>query len=178
MTLSKYPTENVTAGPYQPRIDSETVDIFVCGTSNTTQSRLKQGLTTYRYDYSGNFSSLTPLWWMGAYHASDVPMVFGTYDRYGGPGSKTFFSNAEENPVTEFQRTVAEAMQDYVLAFLRDPENGLRRKGWLPYGDPAGAGGGKNMLRFAAGETLAKNVSAAELDDACVLGLKYNSRPL
>ena len=68
------------AEPNQTRVDRETVDIFVCLASNTTVWRGRQGLTTYRYEYAGNFSSLTPLAWMGAYHRSDVPMVFGTYD--------------------------------------------------------------------------------------------------
>ncbi|KAK4460731.1 lipase 1 [Cladorrhinum samala] len=163
-TLSRYPISNVTEGPYQPTVDAATVGVFVCLTSNTTQVRERKGLTTYRYEYSGNFSSVTPLDWMGAYHGSDVPMIFGTYEGREG--------------VSEYQREVAERMQDYVLAFMRDPENGLREKGWLPYGEAEGsATGGRNMIRFGTGGVVESNVSASEVDDACVLGKKWIFNP-
>lgn len=165
-TLTRYPAGNVTEGPYQPRVDRETVDVFVCLASNTTRARERAGLgpLTYRYEYAGNFSSLTPLPWMGAYHASDVPMLFGTYEGL--------------DAVTAFQREVAEAMQDYVLAFMEDPVNGLRRKGWLPYGEAEGSSvGGRNMMRFASQGVVGRMVSADEIDEACTLGREYNSSP-
>ncbi|AEO64622.1 uncharacterized protein THITE_2041205 [Thermothielavioides terrestris NRRL 8126] len=167
-SLTRYPAGNVTAGPWQPRVDGETVAIFACLASNTTRARARLGLPTYRYQYAGNFSSVTPLPWMGAYHASDVPMLFGTYATLG--------DTAE---VTAFQREVAEAMQDYVLAFMEDPKNGLRKKGWLPWGETQGSEvkDGRNMLRFASGGVVARNVSADEVDDACILGSPYNSSP-
>ncbi|KAK4221845.1 lipase 1 [Podospora fimiseda] len=163
-TLSRYPLTNVTEGPYQPYVDQATVGVFVCLASNTTQSRERKGLTTYRYEYSGNFSSLTPMGWMGAYHASDVPMIFGTYQRKEG--------------VTEYQKKVAERMQDYVLEFMKDSENGLRGMGWLPYGETDGSfTGGRNMVRFGTGGVVESNVSASEVDDACVLGKKWVFNP-
>jgi len=167
-TLSRYPLTNITDGPYQPTVDAGTVSVFVCLASNTTVLRGKRGLTTYRYEYAGNFSSVTPLGWMGAYHASDIPMVFGTYDR-PTPGRIA----AAVGSVTSFERKVAEAMQDHVLAFMEDPEDGLRNRGWPAHDD----NGGRNMLRIAAGTTVSRVVSAAEIDDACVLGKKYNPNP-
>ncbi|KAK3305287.1 Alpha/Beta hydrolase protein [Chaetomium strumarium] len=150
-SLTRYPTSNVTQGPYQPAVDGETVSIFVCLASNTTRSRaavqglgLGLGLTTYRYEYAGNFSSVTPLGWMGAYHASDVPMVFGTFETLG-----------EREKVTEYQREVARRMQDYVLAFMEDPEGGLRKRGWKPWGE---ADGRREMMRFAGRKGLAEEL--------------------
>ncbi|GAB1316308.1 hypothetical protein MFIFM68171_06518 [Madurella fahalii] len=163
-TLTRYPRDNVTEGPYQPRVDDETVGVFICLASNTTQARARNGLVTYRYEYAGNFTSLTPLPWMGAYHASDVPMVFGTYEGMEG--------------VTPFQREVAERMQDYVLAFMEDPRDGLRKKGWLPYGETEGSSvGGRNMMRFASRGEVERIVSADEVDEACTMGREYNSSP-
>ena len=116
------------------------------------------------FRYAGNFSSLTPLGWMGAYHGSDVPMVFGTFERGTG--------------LSGFQGEVAGRMQELVLAFLEDPVQGLRRLGWLPWGETEGSEfGGRNMLRFASGGVVARNVSADEVDNACVLGASYNSSP-
>ncbi|OTA26318.1 hypothetical protein BTJ68_10564 [Hortaea werneckii EXF-2000] len=47
-------------------------------------NRETAGLTTYRYIYSGNFSNVSPLPWMGAYHSSELPMIFGTHYEYRG----------------------------------------------------------------------------------------------
>lgn len=33
------------------------------------RNRLAAGRTTYRYEYDGNFSNISPLPWMGAYHS-------------------------------------------------------------------------------------------------------------
>jgi carboxylesterase type B len=167
-SLTAYPLTNVSVGPYQPRVDAETVKIFVCLASNSTRSRAAQGIPAWRYEYAGNFSSVTPMGWMGAYHASDIPLVFGTYETLGDTGE-----------VTSFQREVAREMQDYVLAFMEDPQNGLRKKGWLPWGETEGSRVplGRNMMRFASGGVVAQNVSADEVDHACVLGSKYDSNP-
>ena len=167
-TLSRYPLTNVTDGPYQPTVDSGTVSIFVCLASNTTVERGRHGLTTYRYEYAGNFSSVTPLGWMGAYHASDIPMIFGTYAAYT-PGRVKVMVDS----VSSFERKVAETMQDHVLAFMEDPENGLRNRGWPAHDD----GTGRNLVRFASREVVQKTVSAAEVDDACVLGKQWNPNP-
>jgi carboxylesterase type B len=160
-SLYKYPVQNVSAGPNMTAVNRATVDVFVCLAANATDARARLGVTTYRYQYAGNFSNLTPLPWLGAYHASDIPLLMGSYER-AGPG-------------TDFEREVAEAMQDYLLAFMEDPEDGLRKKGWLPHGGRVGQGG--NMVRFAAGGVVAQNVSAAEVDLACVSGTPYNNSP-
>ncbi|KAH6842487.1 Alpha/Beta hydrolase protein [Chaetomium sp. MPI-CAGE-AT-0009] len=167
-SLTDYPLTNITAGPWQAKVDRETVEVFVCLASNTTRARGVLGRTTYRYEYAGNFSSLAVLPWMGAFHGSDVPMVMGTFATVGeGVGR-----------VTGFQREVAERMQDYVLGFMEDPEGGLKRMGWLPWGQTEGSEvGGRNMMRFGSGGVVTKNVSADEIDDACVLGRPYNSSP-
>lgn len=174
-SLTEYPLKNVTAGPWQTKVDRETVDVFVCLASNTTRARaaLPPGpgpgpVVTYRYEYAGNFSSVGPLPWMGAFHGSDVPMLMGTFETVG----------ERKGQVTEFQRRVAERMQDYLLAFMEDPEAGLRKAGWLPWGEVEGSEvGGRNMMRFGSGGVVARNVSADELDDACMLGRPYNSSP-
>ncbi|KAK0644460.1 Alpha/Beta hydrolase protein [Cercophora newfieldiana] len=167
-TLSRYPLTNITDGPYQPTVDAGTVSIFVCLASNTTVLRGKRKLTTYRYEYAGNFSSITPLAWMGAYHAADIPPIFGTY-QVPTPGRMKVMVDG----VTSFERKVAEALQDHVLAFMQDPEDGLRNRGWPAHDD----GEGRNLMRFGAGTTVQRRVSAGEVDDACVKGVKWNPNP-
>lgn len=86
------------------------------------EARLREELdqTTYRFMYSGNFSNISPLPWMGAYHSSELPMIMGTFGDFRGPG-------------TPFQSATSQAMQDMFLAFANDPENGLSRVGWPKY---------------------------------------------
>lgn len=155
-------TDKILQGPSRADLDRGTVDRFVCVASNTTAVRSAAGnLTTYRYQYAGNFSGLSPLPWMGSYHTSDVPMFFGTYERPG--------------PVDAFQRGVAEAMQDALVAFVEDPEGSqLRDLGWLPVlaQPPDGV-----QLRFGAGARIAQNITVSEVDGSCLLGLPYDSSP-
>jgi acetylcholinesterase len=91
-----------------------------CGMVAEAQIRESLSATTYRFEYSGNFSNLSPLPFMGAYHSSELPMIFGTYGDVGGAG-------------TRFQNETSEAMQDLWLRFAKDPENGLANAGWPKY---------------------------------------------
>ncbi|OTA66074.1 alpha/beta-hydrolase [Hypoxylon sp. EC38] len=142
-SLIAYPADNLVAGPNKTEVDKGTLDDFICPAYNSSNVRDLNNLTTYRYQYAGNYSNLTPFSWMGAYHGADLPMIFGSYNLTGG--------------ATDFQRRVAEAMQDYVIAFLTEPESGLKDLGWLP-GD---------MVRFGAADIIAQNISSLEVDIAC-----------
>lgn len=162
-SLWDYPEKDVPAGPNNTAVDRATVRVFACLASNATEARAALGVAAYRYQYAGNFSNLTPLPWLGAYHAADIPLVMGSYERTGGEA-------------TGFERAVAETMQDYLLAFMEDPEDGLGRMGWRPHRERVREVGG-TMLRFAAGDRVAVNASASEVDFACVSGAPYNSSP-
>ncbi|KAL8302963.1 hypothetical protein RB597_005372 [Gaeumannomyces tritici] len=162
----RYPKENVAKGPDQAEVDKGTVG-FNCVVSNTTDARARAGLPTYRYQFAGNYTgSLGPLPWMGAYHGIDLPLLFGTYARrLGGLGP---------DDAAELTR-VSEAMQDYVLAFISDPVDGLRKRGWLPQTTPAMEGG--PMMRFAWRGRTAVNISSSEVDDSCLRGVPWNANP-
>lgn len=90
-------------------------------------------------------------------------MIMGTYRR--------------RPDYTDHERAVAETMQDYVFAFIVDPENGLRDKGWAPQDERVLRGG--DMVRFASmkGGEVAQNISSLVVDGACVLGASYDSSP-
>ncbi|KAK8038116.1 carboxylesterase [Apiospora phragmitis] len=94
--------------PNQTQVNEGTLSDFVCVARAAAVVRAAHNLTTYRYQWAGNYTNLTPYPWLGAYHASDVPMVFGTYDLRGG--------------ATAGQRRAAEALQDYVFAFIEESE--------------------------------------------------------
>ncbi len=162
--LYYYPASNLTAGPYMPTVDKLTLAIFVCPAAKTTRWRgVLTGRTTYRYQYAGNFSAVTPYPWMGAYHASDIPMVFGTLAR------------RSEDGVTPFAEQVAVAMGDHVAVFASDPEGGLRQRGWLP--DDGLASGGF-MVRFAVGDSVQTKINSLDVDGACYSEGTYDNSPV
>ncbi|KAL4789158.1 carboxylesterase [Aspergillus venezuelensis] len=145
--LAPYP--NLTQGPDRALVDLLTQQNFLCPAYATSKLRAQRHLPTYRYEYAGNFSNLSPFPWIGAYHSGDLPYFFGSYG--------DFHAGSEEDDV----RT-SRAIQDFLLAFMRDPWNGSRRRGWKDY--TAG-----KMLRFGAkGEEAGfVEVEAETVDDAC-----------
>ena len=111
---------NQTYGPNTTLADAATASIFHCPAVKTTRDRYAANATTFRYLYAGNFSNISPQPWEGAYHSSDLPLYFGTYGIARGNG-------------TAFERAVSEKVQDYYLAFAKDPVHGLPEMGWEAY---------------------------------------------
>ncbi|CAG7562393.1 unnamed protein product [Fusarium equiseti] len=86
-----------------------------CTTLKETRLRAEAGAATYQYLYAGNFTNISPLPWLGAYHTAELPLIFGTYN--------------DEGPSTEFELRVSERMQDLYLKFASDPVHGLEKAG-------------------------------------------------
>jgi len=55
-----------------------------CGVEVEVNLRKQFGLQSYRYLSAGNFSNITPRYWLGAMHSSDIPLVFGTHWEFRG----------------------------------------------------------------------------------------------
>lgn len=83
---------------------------FICPAKFVYDDSTTVGIPAWRYFYDASFenSELVP----GAYHASEIPLVFGTYDR--------------EN-ATEFQAELSSAMEKAWADFAKDPIAG---PGW------------------------------------------------
>ena len=155
------PLSNYTAGPSPELINSQTLST-VCAAHNTSVLRDQIGLSTYRYEWAGNFSNIAPVPWLGAYHYSDLYMVFGTYHITPGVA-----------PPIEVQ--ASERMQDWFLAFVKDPSS-LAQQGWPKY-DISGVGGGK-LAQFGADGTVVQLVNGSSVEGACYIpGATYNTTP-
>lgn len=161
-SLSAFPTSDPAGGLNQTKVVSGTLSGWVCPTANTSIIRAAANLTTYRYQYAGNFSSQEPYQWLGGYHAGDLVMNFGTYS-YGCTNCTT------NHP--EVEKATSEAMQDYILAFMKDPVKGPPAMGWLPYTY------GGNVLRFGADNIAVQNASGYDIDGPCYGNGTYNSFP-
>ncbi|KAI6771474.1 hypothetical protein HG531_009099 [Fusarium graminearum] len=90
---------------------------IVCPVAAEVENREKYGYPTYRYYYTGNFSNISPLPWIGATHSAELPLIFGTHYEYRGNS-------------TEYEWQVADGMQSLWLSFAKNPtKNGIKGDG-------------------------------------------------
>lgn len=138
----------VATGSDQSIATQLSYEFFWCPETKSTYERLTANRTTYRFIYSGNFTNVSPKPWIGAYHGSELPMIFGTHPL-----------NGESTP---FEIEVSEAMQDAYVAFARDPETGLEEVEWPAYESAFG-----QVREFAADGVVASMVALTEIEDGC-----------
>lgn len=161
-SLTSWPSTNVSEGPYQPSVDASTLSGWVCPTANTSIIRAAANRTTYRYQYAGVWPNQNPYNWTGGFHSADLMMFFGTY-LYNATHAKSKPSHAEIK--------TSQAMQDHLLAFIKDPKEGPAALGWTPYTY------GGSVLRFGADGIPVQKVSGYEIDGPCIGNGTYNAFP-
>ncbi|KAK1999423.1 carboxylesterase [Colletotrichum falcatum] len=111
---------NAVNGPDPAVSDSLSYDFFWCTATKATNERLAAGRTTYRYYHTAVFNNTSPRPWMGAYHGSELPLIFGTHADFRGNS-------------TPFEYELSHAMMDAYTAFIKDPTAGLEAVGWPAY---------------------------------------------
>ncbi|KAF1999808.1 fatty acyl-CoA hydrolase [Amniculicola lignicola CBS 123094] len=158
---------NITTPPDQSIITALDVSAMVCPTFNSTvyRNRMSADVPVFRFQHAGTFPNLNYYPWLGAYHASEIPIFFGTYHLLDHVA-----------PTTQFEIDVSRSMQDHILAFVKDPYHGPQRTmGWKPMiaSDPNGG----DLLRFGPQGVVSQHVDGIEVDGVC-LGLReYNPFP-
>ncbi|KAE9397511.1 alpha/beta-hydrolase [Gymnopus androsaceus JB14] len=160
--LDTYPINDVAAGPNETLVVINTL-ATVCDAYNTSVLREELGLTTYRYEWAGNFSNIAPVTWLGAYHYSDLYMFFGSY--VIAPGE-----------ITDLEVQTSVTMQNYLLDFIKDPTS-LPANGWPAYQvDNATTSG--TLAQFGADGQVVQFVDGNTVEGAChILGDTYNTTP-
>lgn len=131
----------------QTQAEQATLSSFQCPAARSAKLREAAGRKTYRWQYAGNFSNVSPLPWQGAYHSSDLPMLFGSHPDFRGPS-------------TDEEYQVSEMMQDHLLALTKDPVKGPAEIGWT---DTTSG----QTLRFGVGGQVASSLATAELYSPC-----------
>ncbi|TIA21190.1 acetylcholinesterase [Aureobasidium pullulans] len=145
--------DGVPFAPYSPSGPNATLAqlallrTFFCPATESIRLRQLTNRPTYRYVYSGNFSNIAPAPWLGAYHSSELPLLFGTYDNFRGAG-----------PALEGQTSVA--MQDAWVAFTKDGMQGIESTGWQEYEVL-----GENTVRDFGDGVAVKDTDLKYLDD-------------
>lgn len=129
----------------------ETEDEWICTAYQDSILRASLGLDTYRYMWAGNFSNISPVSYLGAFHWSDLLMIFGTYQDDAGY-------------ISDLEVATSEAMQDHILAFLKNPATVGSTVGWPAFHADAPNGG--LILEFG-NQTTVKNITGDFLEAGC-----------
>jgi acetylcholinesterase len=155
------------SGPDQSVITALNVAVMVCPAFNMTvyRNRMGKDVPVFRLQHAGVFPNLNYYPWLGAYHASDIPITFGTYHHLDHIAN-----------TTQFEIDVSISMQDHIFAFVKDPYNGPQEMlGWQPMNTSEPNGG--DLIRFGSKGRVAQHVNGIEVDGVC-LGLReYDSFP-
>lgn len=149
--LVPYPPNPATMGPNQTLANGTTLAAFLCPAALSSMLRGQHSATTptYRNEFSGNFSNVSPRWWMGAYHASDLAFYFGTHQDLQSLGT------GHGSTPEEF--AVSMAMQDHLLEFANS-------KGYVSDWPTYQQG---QILRFGYGSQVQEAISVRSVDNVC-----------
>ncbi|OGM45048.1 carboxylesterase family protein [Aspergillus bombycis] len=135
-----------------------TQNTFNCPIVETVGNRLEQDIPTWRYLYHGNWSGLSPTPWLGAYHSSDVPIVFGTYDK-----------TTIQPPSNPAEVAASKYIQGAWVAFAKDPWKGLSDYGW-----PQFTSQNRSLVSLALDNRIPATISSAEKWDSHCRGGKFS----
>ena len=94
---------------------------FTCPSGQVARDRAAHGVPVWQSRYFGDWKNLRLYPTSGAYHSSELPILFGTAEKV----SKIPDSAREQ----DFSRYMASAW----VAFASDPQNGLTHFGWPRY---------------------------------------------
>ena len=97
----------------------------------------------------GNFSNISPRSWMGAYHCSDLPLMFETHHNYRGAS-------------TRLEIETSESMQDAWLTLVSSSSKGMDAIVWRPYLS------GSTSVRNCGHGVSAKDIQTDQLDSGCL----------
>jgi hypothetical protein len=96
---------------------------FSCLAAKQAKFRRQHNIPTWRYRYFGDFPNMRLFPGSGAYHASEVPIVWGTSADVSGD-----VDTPEEAAISSYMRKIW-------TSFAKDPRNGLQALGLKQY-DP------------------------------------------
>lgn len=104
--------------------------VFSCPSGTAAQARTNAGVKAYRYLYAGEWPNQDIAPKAGAWHGSEIGMVFGSIEY-----QQQFFGNMIGQkisyPNTDAQKILEKKMMGAWAAFAKDPDNGLA--GWPTY---------------------------------------------
>jgi cholinesterase len=140
------------------------LSVFTCPASERANISIAAGVPTWRYRWFGDFPNLrlTSVPDSGAWHASELPVLFGNYPNATGgvPAS------------TDAELSIGNYIRGAWAAFAKDPVNGLNsyQGGWPKY-NPTG----NTLIRLAYNNVTGTNLAMPILyDGSCPTKFAYN----
>ncbi|KAJ4201358.1 hypothetical protein NW759_015675 [Fusarium solani] len=131
---------------------AEVARAFNCFALADSKLRESTGLESFRYFYVGNYSNISPKPWLGAYHWTDLLMIFGTYVKMVG-----------DTPQAEVETSAT--MQDYFLAFLKSGADMVYAVDWPTFNSQGKHGG--CIVEFGSDGAPARRITGNYLDASC-----------
>lgn len=105
----------------EDQFDDFNLQAFTCAAAIEAENRVNNCVTVYRYRGFMDFEGLRMYPTAGAYHGSDLNFWFG---------NAPFQAQA---PSTAIEQATINYMMSALIAFVRDPEDGLANFGWPRY---------------------------------------------
>jgi cholinesterase len=145
------------SGVHEPESfwDQFNLATFVCPSATRANASISAHLPTWRYRYFGSFPNLQiqsdPD--SGAYHSSELSLLFGTIPPDGVPGIP---------PSTEAEHQWEKYIRGAWAIFAKDPKEGLNRIGW-PRWNPEK----QTLIRLGYGTCTGPNEASPRSYDRC-----------
>ncbi|CAI6050348.1 unnamed protein product [Clonostachys chloroleuca] len=141
---SAYPT-NLTEHELKSLILTD--HTYTCTTSATARAAVSSAQSVWRYYFNASFPNNQPIPGAGAWHTSEIPLVFGTYRR--------------NNQTTFEQSLLSRAMQKAWGDFAKTPETG---PGWARMGSSV------DDLRIfdISGNSSGRSTDTQVVDSVCI----------
>ncbi|KAK2792404.1 hypothetical protein FQN52_003339 [Onygenales sp. PD_12] len=93
--------------------------LLACGAADAAESRIDHGVKAWRYQYAATWPN-SEIGVVGAYHAAELGVVFGTTELYPEPDTPEGVAFGKE-------------LRTAWTSFAKDPEGGLDKLGWPVY---------------------------------------------
>ncbi|EGZ73017.1 alpha/beta-hydrolase [Neurospora tetrasperma FGSC 2509] len=158
----------------QTEVFEATLDLFFCPAFKAATNRLLASVPVFRYEYFGNFTDVSPLPFLGAYHGAELPLIFGTYDIFPETSSQS------PPPDKKLEVATSRTIQNDWVAIAANGADGLEARGWPLYssveeglirtygvaasvestGDEWGSGGAGSIGGVPAGVADARRIEA------------------
>jgi cholinesterase len=105
---------------------------FGCPSGSAAKARVDNKVKAWRYLYSGEWPNQEIAKGAGAWHGSEIGMVFGSIEYQQAYYSKLTDQNISF-PDTPDQKKLMNTMMTAWASFAKDPENALEKLGWPVY---------------------------------------------